>query len=97
MFIDSANNKPLDVIFDVSLGKNHLITKQKQTLKPESDGSVKVKFDIPLKSMNIIQWFPNGVKDNTQKLYELSVGLSFPNSLEVSKQAKKIGFRLKVT
>ena len=62
-------------------------------LKPENDNTVKVKFDIPLTSIQITPWFPNGVADNTQTLYKLNVSLSVPNSKEVSTKSVKIGFR----
>ena len=53
----------------------------------------RVKFVIPIKNMSIIAWFPNGVANNTQKLYQLKVNLSFADSSEVSTQTKRIGFR----
>ena len=92
-FIDAAKAQSLDAFFDISLDNNHLINKQKQTLKPESDGSVKVKFVMSLKTIPITPWFPNGVANNTQQLYRLNVSLSFPDSSEVSAQSKRIGFR----
>ena len=62
-------------------------------MKPESNGSVNVKFVVPLKTIPIVPWFPNGVANNTQHLYRLNVSLSFPGSTEVSAQSKRIGFR----
>ena len=70
-----------------------MISNQKHSLKPESDGSVRVQFVIPIQNIPITPWYPNGVAQNTQKLYKLTVNLSFDANQEVSTQTKRIGFR----
>ena len=70
-----------------------MISSQKHSLKPESDGSVRVQFVIPIQNIPITPWYPNGVAQNTQKLYKLTVNLSFDANQEVSTQTKRIGFR----
>ena len=93
-FLEAVNDKSLDAIFDISLDKNKLIANQKKTLKPESDGSVRVKFEIPIISMQITPWFPNGVADNIQKLYKLNVTVSYPtDETQTQTMIKRIGFR----
>ena len=89
-FVDAT--EPLDAIFDIRLDNNHLITRQKRSLKP-TEGSARVKFEIPVTTIPIIPWFPNGVANNTQHLYRLNVSLSLANSSEQSVQSKRIGFR----
>jgi len=64
-----------------------------EVLKPESDNTVKVIFVIPVNKLQITPWFPNGVANNTQTLYNLNVALSVPEKKEVSVKSIKIGFR----
>ncbi|XP_054164237.1 beta-mannosidase-like [Oppia nitens] len=92
-FIESDSRKKIDTKISVSLDDHLLITDQKHSLTPASDGTVKVEFTIPIKDMTIIAWFPNGVANNTQKLYNLKVSLGFDDSKEMSEQSKRIGFR----
>ena len=92
-FLESATDKPFVAVFDISLDNNHVITSQKQNVEPEADGTVKVKFEIPLKTIKITPWFPNGVADDTQKLYQLNVTVSYPDVVGVDTNIKRIGFR----
>ncbi|CAG2116035.1 unnamed protein product, partial [Medioppia subpectinata] len=90
-FVESAPNQQIDGIFDIKLDNNVLINKQKQTVKTDGQGKAKVVFVIPIRDIQIITWYPNGVSDNTQKLYQLNVQIDV--NKEVSTQTKKIGFR----
>jgi beta-mannosidase len=76
------------------LNEHKLIENQNQYLKPESDSTIKVKFVIPINTIKITQWFPNGVADNTQTLYDLNITLVNSISKEVSTKTVKIGFRI---
>ena len=99
VYLESASNKEFDAIFNINLDENHLISNQKKIIKPLTDKSVEVMFEIPIKSIPIIAWFPNGVANNTQKLYGLNVRVTFPDhpvdkySHSVQARTKKIGFR----
>jgi beta-mannosidase len=91
--LESADNKESKASFDIHLNEHTLVESQSHDLKPESDNTVKVKFVIPINTIKIIPWFPNGVADNTQTLYNLNVSLTNPSTKEVSSKAIKIGFR----
>ena len=91
--LESSSGQQFDAIFDISLDEYQLIAKESRRLTPERDGTVRVKFVIPIKKIKITEWFPNGVGKDTQKLYKLKVNLSFPDSYEISTQTKRIGFR----
>jgi len=91
--LETPDLKELNGSFNIQLNENKLVENQIHVIKPESDNTVKVKFVIPITSIKITQWFPNGVADNTQTLYNLNVTLSVPNKKEVSVKSAKIGFR----
>ena len=99
VYLESASNKEFDAIFNIYLDENHLISNQKKTIKPLSDKSVEVMFEIPINNIPIIAWFPNGVANNTQKLYGLNVTVTFPDQpvdkypQSVQTKTKNIGFR----
>ena len=98
-FLESSSDKAFDAILSITLDEKHsLISHQKQSLKPESDGTVRVKFVIPIKNITIVPLYPNGVSPKggplMQQLYGLKVDLSFADSSEVSTQTKRIGFRV---
>jgi len=91
--LETAAHKESKGTFTIHLNEHSLIENQSHDLKPESDNTLKVKFVIPLNTIKITQWFPNGVADNTQTLYNLNVSLTNPSTKEVSSKAIKIGFR----
>jgi beta-mannosidase len=91
--LESVTNKESKASFNIHLNEHTLVENQSHDLKPESDNTVKVKFVIPITAIKIIPWFPNGVADNTQMLYNLNVSLTDSSSKEVSNKAIKIGFR----
>jgi beta-mannosidase len=91
--LESADHKESNGSFDIHLDDKTLVENQNHDLKPESDNTVKVKFVIPIDTIKIIPWFPNGVADNTQTLYKLNVSLTNPSTKEVSTKVIKIGFR----
>ncbi|CAK9253539.1 unnamed protein product, partial [Sphagnum jensenii] len=91
--LESVSNKESKASFNIHLNEQTLVENQSHDLKPESDNTVKVKFVIPITAIKIIPWFPNGVADNTQMLYNLNVSLTDSSSKEVSSKAIKIGFR----
>ncbi len=57
--LESAVNKESKGTFTIHLNENLLIENQSHDLKPESDGTMKVKFVIPLTNITITPWFPN--------------------------------------
>lgn len=91
--LETATNNQLSSSFTILLDDHTLINNQIHELSPQSDNTVKVKFVIPINTIEIIPWFPNGVADNTQKLYKLNVTLYDSKSKEVSTKTIKIGFR----
>ncbi|CAG2176241.1 unnamed protein product, partial [Oppiella nova] len=91
--MESAPNQEFEGIFDIKLDNNVIIKKDKLKFKTDEQGYAGVAFIILLRDIKITPWYPNGVADNTQKLYDLNVELSFADSKEVSTQTKKIGFR----
>ncbi|XP_054161783.1 beta-mannosidase-like [Oppia nitens] len=100
VFLESIADHELMGLFDISLDENVLITKQRHILKTNSMGECSVKFDIEIPdNIPITVWYPNGVANDTQKLYKLTVNVSVVdnndnyNTEEVSAQTKKIGFR----
>ena len=99
VYLESASDKEFDAIFNINLDENHLISNQKKTIKPLSNKSDEVMFEISIKNIPIIAWFPNGVANNTQKLYGLNVTVTFPDQPvdkyphSVQTRTKKIGFR----
>ena len=82
----------MEAVFKINLDKDVLVN-DKQTFKPNKEGKSKQKFVIPIKTIAITPWFPNGVANDTQKLYTLVVSLSDANNKDVSTQTKRIGFR----
>ncbi|XP_054162086.1 beta-mannosidase-like [Oppia nitens] len=94
-FIESSANRQLDAVFDIRLDNNLLVAKLLKKLKTDTKGEAKAVFVIPIpQNMSIEQWFPNGVADNTQKLYDLTVNLLVPEVNEVSStETRQIGFR----
>ncbi len=91
--MESAAHKESKGMFTIHLNEHLLIENQSQDLKPESDNTLKVKFVIPINTIKITQWFPNGVADNTQTLYDLEVKLNNPESKEISTKKVRIGFK----
>jgi beta-mannosidase len=91
--LEFAVNKESKGVFTIHLNKNLLIENESHDLKPESDGTMKVKFFIPLTNIKINPWFPNGVADNKQTLYDLEIKLDNQESKEVSTKKVRIGFR----
>ncbi len=91
--MESAAHKESKGMFTIHLNEHSLIENQSQDLKPESDNTLKVKFVIPINTIKITQWFPNGVADNTQTLYDLEVKLNNPESKEISTKKVRIGFK----
>ncbi|CAG2110568.1 unnamed protein product, partial [Medioppia subpectinata] len=90
-FLESAPKQQMDGILDIKLDNNVLINKQKQTIETDGQGKAKMLIVIFITDIQIITWYPNGVSDNTQKLYQLNVQIDV--NKEVSTQTKKIGFR----
>ncbi|XP_054162137.1 beta-mannosidase-like [Oppia nitens] len=89
-------DRVLNTKFDISLDENVLISRRKHLLKTNSNEEISVMFEIKIPdTFPITLWFPNGVANNTQKLYELKVNVSFVdnNNNEWSSLTKKIGFR----
>ncbi len=91
--METAAHKESKGTFTIHLNEHSLIENQSYDLKPESDNSIKVKFVISLDNIKITPWFPNGVADNTQTLYDLEVRLNNTESGEVSTKKVRIGFR----
>jgi beta-mannosidase len=91
--LESATNEKSKGSFTINLNENTLIENQNYDFEPESDNTIKVKFVIPITKIQIIPWFPNGVADNTQTLYDLEVRLKNLKSKEVSSKKVRIGFK----
>ncbi|CAG2174214.1 unnamed protein product [Oppiella nova] len=91
-FLESAPNQEIVGIFEIKLDN---ISQSTNTIKFKTDKQGQTMFGSYslVKDIDITPWYPNGVADNTQKLYDLNVELSFADSKEVSTQTKKIGFR----
>jgi beta-galactosidase/beta-glucuronidase len=91
--LESAFLKESKGTFTINLNEHSLIENQSYDLKPESDGTMRVKFVIPLTNIKITPWFPNGVADNIQTLYDLEVKLNDTESRKFSTKNIRIGFR----
>ncbi|CAG2112721.1 unnamed protein product [Medioppia subpectinata] len=89
-FLESAPKQKINGILDIKLDNNVLINKQKQTIETDGQGKAKMMIVIFITDIQIITWYPNGVSDNTQKLYQLNVQIDV--NKEVSTQTKKIAF-----
>ena len=92
-FIESATkDQTLNTILEIKLDKS-LVHNMSHSVKPGADGSLKLETVISVDKSKVIHWFPNGVANNTQKLYQLDVSIRFNDSSETSNKTKKIGFR----
>ncbi|CAG2172114.1 unnamed protein product, partial [Oppiella nova] len=91
--IESDSLQKFDTNLSVYLDDHELIAGRAYTLTPATDGSARIKLIIPVTGVDITAWYPNGVSQNTQKLYALRAKLEFPDSKEVSEQTRRIGFR----
>ncbi|XP_054162255.1 beta-mannosidase-like [Oppia nitens] len=65
-----------------------------ESIADQDKGEVSVKIEIAIPdNIPITVWYPNGVANDTQKLYKLKVNVSLVDNKEISSQTKKIGFR----
>ncbi|XP_054165442.1 beta-mannosidase-like [Oppia nitens] len=97
VFVESAANRQLDGLFDIQLDNQQLLANKLIKLKTNDKGESTALFVLPILSSHtsIEQWFPNGVANNTQKLYDLNVQLTSSSAapVEISAVSRQIGFR----
>ncbi|CAG2163303.1 unnamed protein product [Oppiella nova] len=93
IFIESQIKHSFEANITISLDGKVLQSGQSYNLTTGADGTAKLALKLPVNNMSITPWFPNGVTNGTQKLYELGVKIGFNGSTEVSEKVVKIGFR----
>ncbi|CAG2172066.1 unnamed protein product, partial [Oppiella nova] len=93
IFIESQIKHSFEANVTISLDGKVLQSGQSYNLTTGADGTARLALKLPVNNMSITPWFPNGVTNGTQKLYELRVKIGFNGSTEVSEKTVKIGFR----